>query len=148
MSSDWLIRVGDGSNFKNSSKFYIWDISSNNRNNKYFLENVKEGDKLWFIKSKNNGKVLAVSTYVSCNRRVFGELLDLSLTNNELGWNNTCSVIDTEIFYKNLYCVENCNLFTNIKSPCSIRIFNEKCAINLPHEYYNIVRYCNITLAF
>lgn len=28
MTSDWLLRVGDGENFKNSSKFRIWGISS------------------------------------------------------------------------------------------------------------------------
>ena len=41
MTTDWLLRVGDGENLKNSSKFKIWGISSKISTNKHFLKNVK-----------------------------------------------------------------------------------------------------------
>lgn len=55
MTTDWLLRVGDGENFKNSSKHRIWGISSSSLSNKHFLENVKSGDRLWFVKNKCQG---------------------------------------------------------------------------------------------
>ena len=86
MTTDWLLRVGDGENLKKSSKLRIWGISSKISTNKYFLKNVKQGDRLWFVKSKTQGKLLAVAIYCSNNKREFGPLIDISLTDEQLGW--------------------------------------------------------------
>jgi hypothetical protein len=100
------------------------------------------------VKSKSQGKLLAVATYCSHNKRDFGPLIDVTLTNEELGW--TGSEIewtsDTEIHYSDLYGLNNCELLTHINSPLTIRKYNEKCLVNLPVEYSYIVRYSKITL--
>lgn len=148
MTTDWLLRIGDGKNFISSSKKKIWGIASTSTANKNFLKTVKPGDRLWFVKSKSQGKLLAVATYCSHNKREFGPLIDVTLTNEELGW--TGSEIewtsDTEIHYSDLYGLNNCELLTHINSPLTIRKYNEKCIVNLPVEYSYIVRYSKITL--
>ena len=147
MTTDWLFRVGDGFNFKNSSKYKIWGIQSSNSFGKYFLKHVKQGDRLWFVLSKSNGKLLAVATYSSHNLREFGPLIHLSMTNEELGWTG-CGpdwTSDTEIHYTDLYGLEKCDLLTQIKNPSPIRKYNEKCMVNLAMEYSYIVRYSKVT---
>ncbi len=148
MTADWLLRCGDGENFKNSSKLYIWGISSKHTLGKYFLKNVRSGDRLWFVKNKSEGKVIAVATFCSYNSREIGPLINLSLTDNELGWTGggkgwNC---DTEIHYKELYGLNNCELLTHIKGPPTIRKYDEKCRVNLPVEYDYIVKYSKVTL--
>ena len=151
MTVDWLFRIGDGNNFINSTKYSIWGIKSDPPSGKYFLNNVKPGDRLWFVTSKSNGKIIAVSTYRSHNKREFGPLIDLSFTNEELGWENDTTnwVSDTEIHYTDLYNLSNCELLTHIKCPSTIRKYDdEKCRVNLPVEYSNIVRYSKISFSF
>ena len=148
MANDWLLRVGDGKNLINSSKHRIWGISSKVSVNKYFLKCVKPGDRLWFVKSKSQGKLVAVATYCAHNTREIGLLIDVSLTDKELGW--TGGGIDwnadIEIHYTDLYGLNNCDLFTHIKGPSTIRRYDEKCRVNLAVEYSYIVRYSRVTL--
>lgn len=147
MTTDWILRVGDGLNLTRSSKYRIWGIQSSTSVNKHFLKNVKPGDRLWFVKSKSQGKLLAVATYRSHNKRVFGPLIDASMTNEELGW--TGSEIDwtsdTEIHYTNLYGLNKCDLLTHIKGAATIRKYDEKCRVDLALEYSYIVRYSQVT---
>ena len=147
MTTDWLLRVGDGENLKNSSKYKIWGISSKISTNKYFLKNVKPGDRLWFVKSKSQGKLLAVATYRSHNKREFGPLIDISLTNEELGWtgSETDWTSDIEVHYTDLYGLSDCELLTHIKGPSTIRKYDEKCRVNLAVEYSYISRYSKVT---
>jgi hypothetical protein len=147
MTTDWLLRVGDGDNFKHSSRFKIWGIQSLTPNNKSFLKQVKHGDKLWFVLNKSRGKLLAVATYISHNKRELGPHISLSMTNEELGWCG-CGpdwTSDIEIHYTDLYGLENCDLLTHIKCQTTIRKYDEKCMVNLPVEYGYIVRYSKIT---
>jgi hypothetical protein len=148
MTTDWLLRVGDGKNLIRSSKYKIWGIQSTTPTNKYFIKNIKPGDRLWFVKSKSQGKLLAVATYCSHNSRVFGPLINLSLSNEELGWTGggTNWTSDTELHYTDLYGLCECKLLTHIKSPSTIRKYDEKCKVNLALEYNYIVRYSKITL--
>lgn len=141
--TDWLLRIGDGKNFINSSKYKIWGINSSSPDNKHFLKNVKKNDRLWFIICKSKGKILAVATYESHNFREFGELINLSLTNEELGWTGcgTDWTSDIQMNYTNLYWLDKYNLLTNVKGPKTIRKYNEKCKINLETEYIYIKRY-------
>jgi len=147
MTADWLLRVGDGENFAASSKHRIWGIQSNNSFGKYFLKNVKKGDRLWFVTCKTNGKILAVATYESYNSREFGPLIDLTLSNEDLGWINNGPKwsSDTEIHYYNLYGLNDCELLTHIKGPSTIRKYDDKCRVDLNVEYSNIVRYSKMT---
>ena len=127
---------------KSSSRYRIWGIQSTTPTNKHFLKNVKPGDRLWFVKGKSQGKLIAVATYCSCNIRD-----DTSLTNEELGWvgSGTEWISDVEVHYTNLYGLNDCELFTHIKGAASIRKYNEKCRINLALEYSRILRYSKIT---
>jgi hypothetical protein len=149
MTTDWLLRVGDGQNFIESSKYKIWGIqASTSPHGKYFINNVKLGDKLWFVKSKSQGKIIAVATYCSHNKREIGPLINLTMTNEELGWTGEGPdwTSDVEVHYKDLYCLTECELFTNIKGPSTIRKYDDKCEVNLALEYNNIVRYSKVTL--
>jgi hypothetical protein len=143
--TDWILRVGDGKNLKNSSKYRIWGIQSSTPDNKYFIRNVKPGDRLWFVISKSQGKLIAVATYCSHNKREFGPLIDISLTNEELGWTGGDWTSDTEVHYTDLYGLNNCDLLTHINGPKTIRTYNEKCRVNLAVEYSYIVRYSKVT---
>lgn len=147
MTIDWLLSVGDGENFKASSKYRIWGIQSTTPIGKYFIKNVKSGDRLWFVKSKSQGKIMAVAIYRSHNKREFGPLVDLSMTEEELGWkhNGPDWQSDTEIHYSDLYGLEDCDLLTHIKGPSTIRKYDEKCRVELPVEYSYIMRYSKIT---
>jgi hypothetical protein len=148
MATDWLLRVGDGKNLKASSKYKIWGIQSNTCTNKHFLKNVKPGDRLWFVKSKTQGNIIAVAIYRSHNVRELGPLINISMTEEELGWTHdgTKWESDIEVHYSDLYGLENCLLLTHIKGPTTIRKYDEKCKVNLAIEYGHIVRYSKITV--
>ena len=65
------------------------------------------------------------------------------MTNEELGWSGSGTdwTSDVEIHYTDLYGLTNCELLTHIKSPKTIRKYNEKCMINLAVEYNYITRW-------
>jgi hypothetical protein len=71
--------------------------------------------------------------------------LALDLTNVELGWNKTEGDWDTEVHYKDLYNLTKCNLISEIKGAASIRLYNDKCKVNLITEYPQIIRYSKVT---
>lgn len=144
MSVDFLLRVGNGENLKNSSKFGIWGIKSSR--NKGFLTNVKEGDRLWFVTHNSKGKILAVATYRSHNTRELGPLLNITMTNEQLGWpeEGLDWTSDTEIHYSDLYGLEACELLTHIKGQTTIRKYDLNCQVDLPLEYGYIVRYSKV----
>ena len=112
----------------------------------FLSKNIKLGDRLWFIQSKSKGKIIAVTTYQSHNKKDFGPLLNITKTDEELGWLKDDIKSDTEIHYINLFNLINCELLTNIKSAKTIRKYNDKCSIKLPEEYNYILRYSKITL--
>lgn len=147
MTTHWIFRVGNGKNFVQGSRFNIWGIQSTTNDGKHFIKNVKPGDILWFITNKSQGLIIAVSTYRSHNKRVFGPLLDISMTNKELGWTNdeTDWISDIEIHYTDLYNVSNCELLTKLKSQTCIMKYNQNCCVVLPVEYSSIVRYSKVT---
>ena len=143
MTTDWLLRVGDGENVIASKKHKIWGIQSSPRANKYFIKTVKPGDRLWFVKNNSHGKLFAVASYDSHNERLFGPLIDISMTNEELGWRGGPEwTSEIEIHYTDLYILDKYELLTHIKSPLTIRKYDEKCKVNLNEEYKYIMRYC------
>lgn len=141
--TDWLLRASDGKNLIASSKYNIWGVSSKNTNDDHFLKEVKQGDRLWFIMNKSKGKILAVATYISHNKRELGPLINLTSSNTELGW--TDGNWDIEIHYKDLYNLSECMLLTQIEGSCNIRKYNDKCKIHLSEEYENIKKYSKVT---
>jgi hypothetical protein len=150
MVADFIVRVSDGNNFNSSSSKKIWGINSNNGNAKGFIKKVQPGDRLWFIKNKSDGKIIAVATYISHNKREFGPLLDISFSNKELGWQQKPGENkewDTELHYKDLYNVEECNLLTYIKGSANLYEKTDKCELDLKVEYNCITRYSKATLS-
>ena len=149
MTTDWILRAADGENLKRSSKYKIWGIVSTISVGKYFIKNVKPGDRLWFVKSKSQGKLIAVATYRSHNKRELGPLIETSLTDEELGWTTPSdwgSGWDIEVHYTDLYGLNDCELLTHIKGAATIRKYDEeKCRVNLAVEYSYIVRYSRVT---
>jgi len=141
----YIIRIGDGVNFINSSKYNCWGLNSNNNNAKHLIKNIKENDILWFIKNKTKGQVIAVSKYTRNEKRILGPLINISKTNEELGWDNIEN-IDTIIYYDNIYNISRCNIFINLKGQNTIyKYSNDKYNIDLKKEYDNIIKYSNIT---
>ena len=110
-----------------------------------FQKEAKEGDLLWFVKSKTNGQIVAVATFTRTNKRILGPLIELTLTNAELGWDKSEGDWDTEVHYKDLYNLTHCNLISEIEGANSIRRYNYKCKINLITEYPQIIRYSKVT---
>ena len=150
MTTDWILRVGDSSNFIRSSKYRIWGIqTTTSPHGKHFIKNVKLGDRLWFVKSKTQGKIIYVATYSTHNKRELGPLVNLSMTNEELGWSGEGSnwTSDTEIHYTDLYDLNDCHLLTHIKCPITIRKYDKKCMVNLALEYRYIVHYSRVNFA-
>ncbi len=155
MDEDSILRIGDGQNFINSSRHHIWGIQSSSSAGKHFVNNVKPGDRLWFVinkskgKSKNkqeykpDGKLFCVATYQSHNRRILGPLFAETLTDAELGWKgDNLSKYDLEVHYTEMYGLNACDLLTHISGVMSIRRFtHQTCALNLPVEYGYITRY-------
>lgn len=148
----YLLRVGDGINFMNSSNKGIWAVKSWNKS---FLKNVKEGDILWFIRSKkpediSTGRIIAVATFHTKNERIFGPLISTA-TNDELGWDEKGVNCDIEIHYTNLYNLLSCQLFTGQRGQQVITNYHkikDDLLVNLIVEYEYICKYANITKHF
>lgn len=136
----WILRVGNGKHFVRSSKFHLWGIDSKVLVCKGFINKVMVGDILWFV--KQGGKIIAVAKFVSHNTRMLGELVNISKTNEELGWVDTSGGWDTEIHYKSLYDLQKRNVIINLKGQTSIRKYNSlKIDFNMPLEYEYIKKY-------
>ena len=70
---------------------------------------------------------------------------------DELGWDDSTTnwISDIEIYYDELYNLNNCNLFTNLKGITSVRHYEkEKIELDLDEEFKNIIKYANITNNF
>jgi hypothetical protein len=142
MTTHWLLRVGDGIHFERSSKKGIWGVDSKKPNIPGFLRTVKKGDLLWFVKT--GGLLIAVATYTSSVERVLGPLITLTQTNEELGWTEVDGDWDTEVHFDTFYNISLCELNAGIKSPLTVRTYNDKCKVDLPTEYKNILRYSKL----
>ena len=150
MSNDYIIRVGDGINFINSARLSVWAVKSKY---KTFLNKVKKGDKLWFVRNKlkteqHSGKIIAVADFVSKNERILGPLISTTLSNDELGWDEKSTQFDIEIHYNNLYNLTECDIFTGLKGRTTICEYNnvkESILINLIVEYLYLSKYSKIT---
>tara|TARA_B100000767_G_scaffold116803_1_gene111471 strand:- start:2819 stop:3277 length:459 start_codon:yes stop_codon:yes gene_type:complete len=149
MKENWIIRVGNGNHFKNSSKLKIWGLNSKDKTNtNKFIKEAKYGDILWFITSNSKGQAIAISTFIEIKKRCVGPLINLSKTNKELGWDESNGDWDMEIHYKDLINISNLNILTRIRSPRTYRRYSDninKIPIDLNQEYQNIIKYSKIT---
>ena len=118
--TDYIFRVGDGVNFWNSSNLFTWGAKTLRG-----MSTIKKGDRMWFITSNSNGKIIAAATFNSINLR--GES---GFTDEELGWTGGGGW-DYEIHYNELYDVSEMNLLTNIKTQASVSRANKNCQVDL-----------------
>ena len=110
-----------------------------------FIKDAEPGDLLWFVTGNSNGHIVALATYERIETRVLGPLIATTQTNDDLGWNRTEGEWDIEVHFNNLYNLTCLSLFSEIKGSVSIRRFNDKCKVDLPTEYKNILRYSKVT---
>ena len=142
-SRHWLLRVGDGKHLLTSSQFGIWGVSShNNTNVKNFVgfgrkssSSAKPGDILWFIKSGCGGLAVACAIFTEFVLREPGK----TMSNSELGWDvspgSSNGDWDYEVRFTHFTDISHLKILTEIKSACSVRLYNERCKANLPSIY-------------
>jgi len=155
MSANWLFAIGDATNFDKSSSASIWGCKSVTKDGKKssnarFIRDGKEGDVLWFIKSKTQGRIYAVATFTHTAKREIGPLIAITATSKELGWvdprqkESSGDNWDTEVHYKDMYTVINCDIYLQRRCPqasISPTSTNDKYGIDWADEHYKIVRY-------
>jgi hypothetical protein len=146
----WIFNIGDGEHFENSSSQRIWGIKTQCTNGRAygpgtsFVKNAKDGDTLWFIKSRTKGRIYSVATFIATKKRELGPLITLTYSSIELGWSNNGDSWDTEVHYKELYNVEKCNIYIESRlwsCPYFRTEPNDEYGIDWNDEYRKIVRY-------
>ena len=143
----WCMRIGDGKHFKSSQSFLRWGINSDHPWNKSFIKRARAGDILWFIQGGNRGKAIGVATFTYQCERVIGPLIAVTPTNEELGWTKDEGTWDVEVHYTNLYDLTECDVYTEIKSPLTVRTFNrDKCSVDLEKIYPYILQFSKATI--
>ena len=106
MVKHWMIRIGDGINFINST-YAVWGVKrGRNGAIKGLVKKIKPGDILWFFTSKKfGGNFIGMAEYTRMFDRDDEKLIKIhTLTNAEQNWtgNEDWSI---QIHYKNLYLV-------------------------------------------
>ena len=148
---DWVIRVGDGSNFVNSSKYCKWGFKSRQSCFTYFRSHVKRGDYLWFVVNKKTphpdflpSQLIGSAIYKDMQNRQTGPLLEITQSSEELGWVGV-DVWDIEINYENLIDITSLHLIPNLKGNVTIRSYFKKeailsttCSVDLPSIRFRI----------
>tara|TARA_B100000674_G_C37848498_1_gene918804 strand:- start:631 stop:1140 length:510 start_codon:yes stop_codon:yes gene_type:complete len=142
----WILRVGDGENFKNSN-YPAWGVKKGKGkgNIKGIVKKMKKGDVLWFLKSKNyGGNIIGVAEYDTFYDRNDEPLIMIhTYTNNQQNWKGK-DVWDIQINYKNLYMAEKQNIKVCIQCSATIMrysTFKEKISEDLIEHYNNFKFY-------
>jgi len=129
----WIFKVLNTDDFYNSKEFNTWGLCSKGTYSELFMKKVKNGDKLWFINKKK--QIFCVANYKHHNKRLFGPLINLTKTNEELGWANM-NKVNIEIHYENLKDIEDKNLKYHFDFISQV-ILNDVSSshMNMEHEY-------------
>jgi hypothetical protein len=144
--SHWLIRVGDGENFRNSV-YPFWGMKEgrNGCNKTIINKKIKNGDILWFIVSKKyGGNIIGMAEYLHCYDSKDESLVRINtFTNKEQNWSGDESW-NLQIHYCNLYITEIQNLSCIIQCASPINEytkFKNKGIPDLPTHYKNFKFY-------
>jgi len=144
-SSHWIIRVGDGENFRNS-KYPFWGVKRGRSGCiKTIVRKFKLGDVLWFMTSKNNGgKLIGMSEYSTYYDRAEEPLIQINTyTNADQHWSGDDNW-DIQIHYTNLYITEKQDIKITIHCSAIImdyKTFIDKISHNLYDHYKNFKYY-------
>ena len=122
----WIIRVGNGNNFRNS-RYPFWGVKSGRGNTiKSFIKNnMKTGDVLWFLTSKiHGGKLIGMATYTTFYDRRDEPLVNINtLTNKEQHWIGD-EEWNIEIHYSSFYDTERQDICLCIQCAAVIMNYN------------------------
>tara|TARA_Y100000389_G_scaffold166316_1_gene171016 strand:+ start:11979 stop:12443 length:465 start_codon:yes stop_codon:yes gene_type:complete len=117
----FIIRVGDGNNFKNSN-YPCWGLKKG-RGVKTMVSKIKRGDILWFMTSKKyGGKLIGMSEFKCYYDRDDEPLIPLyTYSNKEQNWQGDDNW-SIQINYEYLYNTEKQNIEALVA--CSANILN------------------------
>lgn len=142
--TNWIIRIGDGKHFFNS-KENIWGFNSRN---KEFIKNVKENDKLFFVRRNTKCSICAFAIFKSLRYRS-----DKTPTNYYYNWiyhnpddngrwkNSKWDIEMNYINYYDLRNITNINLKTNINTKNPNGIMPRSIIDNINFDFENIITY-------
>ena len=119
----WIIRVGDGENFKNS-RYSFWGVKKGRGKGNIKTIVKKMRDKFY---DRNDEPLIKINTY----------------TNEEQNWNGP-DLWDIQINYKNLYITEKQNIQTCIACSATILSYNtfkNRMTVDLVKHYHNFKYY-------
>ena len=118
----WIIRIGDGVNFKNS-KYPFWGMKKGKDGciKTFLINHVKEGDILWFCTNKKHGGIaIAMAEYTTFYDRSDEPLIKINTyTNKDQNWigDEDWSI---QMHYKNLYNTEKQTIQVILSGPSPI----------------------------
>ncbi len=141
----WIIRVGNGENFR-QSKYPFWGVKrGKNGFMRTMVEKIKPGDIIWFLTSKPyGGKLIGMAEYTGFYDRKEEPLLQIhTKTNEEQNWTGD-EPWDIQLHYYNVYNTERQNITGCIQCAAVILdydTFHEKINGNLDEHYKNFKFY-------
>jgi hypothetical protein len=141
----WLLRIGDGRNFRNSV-YPFWSVKRGKNNSiKGCVRNIAEGDILWFITNQSaGGKIIGMAEFTYMYDIKEKPTSDMTIfSNSEQDWIGD-DVWDIQIYYKNMYKTENANINICIRCNSSILsyiTFRDRISHNLYREYDMFLKY-------
>ena len=150
LSNVWIIRVGDGVNFRNSTNHFIWGLTKRWTG---FVAKIVPGDLLCFATSKKfGGYIIGIGEFVESYNREDEPLVKIhTKTNFELGWigRNVNEDWDIQIKYKNLVNTTGKKFMkTLVRSPGTVFNYNklstEKHVLpegDIRQHYQNFLKY-------
>lgn len=143
--SHWIIRVGDGINFKNS-KYPFWGMKKGSGGGiKTMASKIKTGDILWFVTNKKyGGYLIGMAEFKDMFDKEDEPLVEINtqsnLTQNWVGDDNW----KLQINYKNLYNTEKQKIKCIVQCAAIIlnyETFKNKIRENLYEHYSNFIYY-------
>jgi hypothetical protein len=141
----WIIRVGDGNNFKNSV-YPFWGVNKGkNGALRSVVKKIQPGDILWFLTSKKfGGQIIGMSEYCNFYDKNDEPLIKINTkTNSDQNWTGNDSW-DLQLQYCNLYNTEKQNIKGCIQCAGTIlkyNTFKDKINSDLYEHYTNFKFY-------
>lgn len=140
----YIVRVGDGVNFKNSIKPF-WGVKRGKNNNiKSIVKKINQGDILWFLtNAKYGGKFIGMAEFSCFYDKEDEPLFPINTyTNEQQGWSGD-EKWDIQIHYKKFYNTERQNITAILKGQSPILYYSnyQDNISNLPNHYNNFIFY-------
>lgn len=147
----WIIRVGDGENFRNS-RYPIWGLKKGNGSVEGIVKKIKKDDILWFLTSKKyGGSLIGMAKFIDYYDRKKEPLLNINtVSNKEQNWEGD-EDWDIQIKYGNLYDIEDQRIKLCIQCSAIImnyKKFETKLDIGLAKHYQNFLFYSKESIRF